>query len=92
MKTTITSIVVASALLFGSAQAQEQEQQTDSNLESYLTQSISQEVSNTRKQVKTENQLELMQYFAEVKLALNPSRMLNNVAEVAVELISGNEE
>lgn len=90
MKTTITSIVVASALLFGSAQAQEK--QTDSNLESYLTQSISQEVSNTRKQVKTENQLELMQYFAEVKLALNPSRVLNNVAEVAVELISGNEE
>ncbi|GAB3294879.1 hypothetical protein [Pseudidiomarina andamanensis] len=90
MKTTITSIVVASALLFGSAQAQEK--QTDSNLELSLKESISQEVSNTRQQVKSENQLELMQYFAEVKLALNPSRMLTNVAEVAVELITGNEE
>lgn len=90
MKTTITSIVIASALFLGSAQAQEQ--QTDSNLELSLKETISQEVSNTRQQVKSENQLELMQYFAEVKLALNPSRMLTNVAEVAVELITGNEE
>lgn len=90
MKTTITSIVIASALLVGSAQAQEK--QTDSNLQLSLKESISQEVSNTRQQVKSENQLELMQYIAEVKFALDPSRMLTNVAEVAVELITGNEE
>lgn len=89
MKTTIAAIVLLSGLGVTSVFANEQPRDV---LESSLEQSIQQDVLDTRSQVKSENQLELMQFVADFKFALNPSNMVATVAEVATEyFVSGKE-
>ncbi|WP_339877798.1 MULTISPECIES: hypothetical protein [Pseudidiomarina] len=90
MKTTIATVILLSSVFAGSAFANES--QPRDVLESSLQRSIQQEVEVTRSQVKAENQLELVQYFAEFKFALNPSRVASTVAEAAADYLVGNEE
>lgn len=93
MKTIITAIALSSLLVFSSAYAQEVPAVEDNQtVEAMVKETIDQHVYAMQTDVKLDALVELGQYLAELKSALNPARVLTNVADVAIDLITNNEE
>lgn len=90
MKTTIATVVFVSSLF--SSQVLAQEPQANDVLESSLQRSIQSDVSQVRQQVKTDNTIDLMQFVADFKFALNPSTVVASISETASELLSSTKE
>ena len=90
MKTTIATVVFVSSLF--SSQVLAQEPQVNDVLESSLQRSIQSDVSQVRQQVRNDNTIDLMQFVADFKFALNPSSVVASISETASELLSNAKE